>query len=265
MTGSTRSSSLAEFLAALTFLTRLPVPGQGSTTEAAWNAAIHGRAMAWYPFVGLVVGLLGAVIYRIAWGVGLPPWPAAFLTLAGLVWLTGALHEDGLADFADGAGGGATPQRRLEIMRDSRIGTYGATTLVLSLGLRVAVVAALVEPRTVLLALIAAHAASRGFMVLLAGFQGPARQDGLFASLGGPGAARAVAAGLIGASLAMTSGYRLAGVGAALLAPLAGLVAAGIVGHIAQRRLGGLTGDVLGAAQQAAEMAILLTLLTLLP
>jgi adenosylcobinamide-GDP ribazoletransferase len=205
------------------------------------------------------------VLYRIAWGLDVPPWPAAFVTVAGLLLLTGALHEDGLAEFADGAGGGGTPERRLEIMRDSRIGTYGAATLILSLGLRVSVVAALAEPRAVLLALIAAHAASRGFMVLLAGFQGPARKDGLFASLGGPGPARAIAAGLIGASLAMTSGYRLAGLEAALLAPAAGLFAAGLVGRIAQRRLGGLTGDVLGATQQAAEMAILLSLLTLLP
>lgn len=260
MTGSTRSSALAEFLAAVSFLTRLPVPG-----PAAWNPAIHGRSMAWYPFVGLLLGIAGAVLYRIATGLGMPDWPAAVATIAALLWLTGAVHAAGLADFADAMAGVRPSERWLALLPGRRLGGPGAAVLVLSQALRVSFVALLAEPRPVLLALVGALAASHGFLALLAGLLPPSGSDRLFASLGGPGRARALAAGLIGASLSVTAGYRLGGPNTALLAPLVGLAATWLVGRFALHRQGGLTGDALGAAQQAAEIFILLLFLLRLP
>src|SRR5258707_10971782 len=122
------------------FLTRLPLTHQtpiakGELSQALWTA----------PVVGVAVGLLGAGVYGLAQLLHLPPLPAAVLAVAATLVVTGGLHEDGLADVADGFGGGATRERKLEIMHDSRIGAYGAAALALSLVLRIAALDALVE------------------------------------------------------------------------------------------------------------------------
>src|SRR5437868_1519353 len=129
---------VADLKAALMFFTRLPIPNgaameEGALARATWAA----------PVAGVVVGLIGALVYWIAWKLNVPPLPSAVLALAATVAVTGALHEDGLADVADGFGGGKTIERKLEIMRDSRIGTYGVCALILSFMLRAGALSAI--------------------------------------------------------------------------------------------------------------------------
>src|SRR5262249_12873429 len=138
------------------------------------------------PLAGLLIGLAGGAIYFLAHSVGLTAGPAAALALATTVLLTGALHEDGLADTADGVGGGRTRDRKLEIMRDSRIGAYGACALFLSLIIRWSALAAIANPQAVLVTLCVAHAASRASLPAFMRLVPLARTDGLAAGAGQP-------------------------------------------------------------------------------
>src|SRR6266849_5449991 len=147
---------VSDLAISLAFCTRLPV----------WHPAPFGgpdiaRASWAMPLAGVLVGAIGALAYGLAHALGLPVLAAAALALAATLAATGCLHEDGLADTTDGLGGGATRERKLEIMRDSRIGTYGACALVLSLMLRWSALASIADPPAVALALVAAHAAAR--------------------------------------------------------------------------------------------------------
>src|SRR6202167_740172 len=126
--------------ASILFLTRL----QYGPTLPVGGAAIARAAWA-FPIAGVLVGLVGAVVYLFAHRLGLPSWPAAALSVAATMAVTGCLHEDGLADTADGFGGGQTQELKLDIMRDSRIGTYGVCALVLSILLRVSTLASLAD------------------------------------------------------------------------------------------------------------------------
>lgn len=245
--------TLHDLPAALGLLTRLPVPVDAP------RAMARGAAAAWaYPLAGAVVGAIGGVVYAVAVWLGLPAALAAGLAVAALVVTTGALHEDGLADTADGLWGGWTRDRRLEIMRDSRIGTYGVMALVLVIGLRTGALAAL-SPGTVWLALVGGGALSRAAMVGVWSMLPPARTDGLSATTGQP---RAVTAWL---SLGLGIGIAALACGmAGVIAALTGLAGAVLVGLVARAKIGGQTGDVLGAAQQIAEIATLLALVALL-
>src|SRR5208283_4375832 len=213
--------------------------------------------MAWAaPVAGAVVGLVGAVALAAAEALGLPPFVAAALAVAALVAATGALHEDGLADVADGFGGGATREKKLEIMRDSRLGSYGALALALALMLRVAPLAALTERGLglAIFALVCAGAVSRtaGLLPLL--LSAPARRDGAGAAVPRPtGEATRLALILAGAASAplLFAGLSVSQV---LGAEIAAALAAFAVTRLAERQIGGYTGDVLGAAQQAAEI-----------
>src|SRR5690349_9302793 len=147
---------LADLKAAFGFFTRLPVAQLGPLREGGLPRPLWPA-----PAAGVVVGRAGALVYWIAWKFNLPPLPCAMLALAATVAVTGALHEDGLADVADGFGGGKTVERKLEIMRDSRIGTYGVCALILSFMLRAGALAAIADPKLVAFALAAAHAMSR--------------------------------------------------------------------------------------------------------
>src|SRR5262249_8153233 len=153
--GTDPAGWLADLQVALGFLTRLPVGAVGSLGNAAWT----------FPLVGLIVGVLAALVFAIARGLSLPHEIAAILAVATAIALTGALHEDGLADTADGFGGGVERWQRLAIMRDSRIGSYGVIALVMSVLIRVEALAALPGPGRVAAALIAAHALSRAALV----------------------------------------------------------------------------------------------------
>jgi adenosylcobinamide-GDP ribazoletransferase len=159
-----------------------------------------------------------------------------------------------LADTADGFGGGATPERKLEIMRDSRIGTYGACALVLSILLRVASLAALAEPAAVAPALIAAHVAARATLPIFMRLTPSARADGLSAGAGRPTLDNAVIAGLIGAG---TLALALSVAGAAIsVVVLAAALTCMVL--LSMRQIGGQTGDVVGALEQVGESLVLL-------
>jgi adenosylcobinamide-GDP ribazoletransferase len=239
----------------LIFCTRLPL-AHGKPIEAGDIA----RASWAMPIAGALVGLVGAAVFWLATAVGLPPWPAAALALAVTLLAAGCLHEDGLADTADGFGGGATRERKLEIMRDSRIGSYGACALVISLMLRWSALASLARPGTVALALIAAHAAARAPLPAFMRFVPPARSDGLAADAGRPPIGSVAAACVLGIiAIGFGLGLAAAIVGLLLLS-LAGILMASLT----VRQIGGQTGDVLGALEQINEILLLLAAATLL-
>jgi adenosylcobinamide-GDP ribazoletransferase len=236
---------------ALAFLTRL-----AALEVRPWGAADLAASAPWFPVIGAAVGLAGGIAYGLAASLGLPPLPAAAVSLAAIIWLTGALHEDGLADAADGLGGGRTREDKLAIMRDSRIGSYGALALVLALLARAGALAALAEPLAVAAALIAAGALSRAALPPAMAALSQARPDGLAASAGRPHPLRAAAAVLIAALIAVL----LLGT-AAPAALIAGALGALAIALLARRQVGGYTGDVLGAVQQLAEIGALFGIL----
>ncbi len=233
-----------ELVGAFMLLSRLPV-GRLS------RSAVPAAACVWaYPVVGAVIGGIGAAIFALA-RLALPPAIAAILAITATILATGGLHEDGLADTADGFGGGRTVERKLEIMRDSRIGSYGALALILSLALRVTALATIADPIAGAFALIAAGMLGRGAMLLPLWRLRPSRPSGLAAPL----ATMTPAAGCVGLALAAAP---------AILAPVtlaAACAAGGVVTWLAQRNVGGYTGDVLGATEQLAECAVLTALL----
>lgn len=203
-----------------------------------------------YPLVGAVAGALAGLVFSLAAWAGLPPVAAGLAAIGASVLLTGAMHEDGLADLADGFGGGRTRERKLEIMRDSRIGSYGVIALVLVLGLRVECLAALpVAGMAARLAALGAVSRALPPAVMLA--MPPARADGLGQAAGGQIAKGAVLAGLVlAAGLAL-----LLGISAIIkLFAVMALVAAWLA-WLAKRQIGGFTGDVLGAVQILSETA----------
>ena len=238
-----------ETAAATLFLTRVPIRWRGP-----WPPDLSARALRAFPVVGLGIGLLGGLVYGTAVLLGLPALPAAVVTVAVGVALTGAMHEDALADTCDGLGGGQDRDAKLRIMRDSRLGAYGAVALVLALLARVAALAALAGPLPVLAALAAAEAGSRSIVVLVATGLAPARSDGLAADLQRLHPRRAVAPVVVAVAVAVVALGPTVGLGALVIGGLAALA----VAAIARAQLGGHTGDVLGAVQQVALIAMLL-------
>jgi adenosylcobinamide-GDP ribazoletransferase len=228
------------------FLTRLPVRGP--------QAELAGAVVA-FPLVGAAVGVIGGGAYWLAVLVGLPPLACALLAIAMIAILTGALHEDGLADSADGLAG-RTAEDSIRIMRDSRTGGYGVLAMIFSVGLRATAIAALAEPLAVLTAMAAVGAISRAAMPAAMLALPRATVTGLGASAGRPAAFDVLAGILLAALLAFVV---LNSIGAAA-ALLAAAIATFAVAALARRRLGGYTGDVLGALQQLSEIAALLTL-----
>jgi adenosylcobinamide-GDP ribazoletransferase len=231
----------------LVFFTRLPLPVfdfRGRTlAQAIWAA----------PLAGLVVAAIAALVFAVADGLGLPPATAAALTLAAGILATGCLHEDGLSDVADGFGGGKSREKKLEIMRDSRIGAYGASALALSILIRWTALSGIAEPFSALAALIVAHMASRGLLGAFMHLLPPARSDGLSASAGTVGINTALVGIVIGAASLL-----LLGAGGAISAAV--LLAGIFLGlrALCLRQIGGHTGDTIGALQQLAEVAVLL-------
>ncbi|TYO88446.1 adenosylcobinamide-GDP ribazoletransferase [Oceanicella actignis] len=237
---------------ALGFLTRAPLPAR------LWAWAGHepdrlARAARWFPLVGAAVGALCAAVWLAA-GAALPAPLAAGLAVAAGVAATGALHEDGLADCCDGLGGHAGRERALEIMRDSRIGAYAGLGLIFSIGLRWAALAAL-EPAAGAAALIVAHAWARALMTGALAASDYARPTG--AAAGAAGVTRAEAGAALGLALAIAAALGGAG---AVAACGAGLVAGLWMLRLLKRRLGGHTGDGLGAIEQLGEIAVMTTL-----
>ncbi|WP_299724738.1 adenosylcobinamide-GDP ribazoletransferase [uncultured Tateyamaria sp.] len=248
-TDTTVQQRLWDVPAAFVLLTRLPLPRLPN------HAFAQGARAVWaYPLVGLVLGGMAALIGWVALLIGLSPMLAAGLMLAALVLLTGAMHEDGLADTADGLWGGQDAARRLEIMKDSRIGAYGMLALILAMGLRWLGLAEVGAG-----GLVAALVMSRAMMTPLMLALPHARETGLAHSVGRPDAGPVITAMLIAA----TCGIVLAGGPGLVALIIAGGVAAGI-GALAKAKIGGQTGDILGAAQVCTEIAVLLTLAALI-
>lgn len=246
-----KPTPLADLALGFAALTRIPVPGIPPTGEG------HLGKAAWtFPIVGAMVGLLAGGVAVGAETLGFAPWLAAMLAVLAQVLVTGAFHEDGLADLADGFGGGHDRERKLAIMRDSRIGVFGVVAVVFSLALRVGALADLPDLALVPVAMLAAGAASRMAMVPVMAFGTPARTDGLGAGAGRPGGPGVVLALLLGTGGAVAALGLVVGAGAAGAA----LIAAGVVTGLARRQIGGYSGDVLGAIQQAAETTFLLVL-----
>jgi adenosylcobinamide-GDP ribazoletransferase len=241
-----------ELKASIVFCTRLPLLGttainSGTLAKAAWT----------FPVAGVLIGLIAAAVYGIAHRAGIPAWPAAALSVAATLLVTGCLHEDGLADTADGFGGGKTREQKLDIMRDSRIGTYGVCALIVALLLRVGVLASFFSAASVGWALIAAHAGARASMMALMFLVAPARRDGLSSDAGQPpieSAGAAVALGFVVAAICL--GPLRAIVALVLLAAVVALMA-----WLSRKQIGGQTGDVLGAVEQVSEIVILLVAL----
>jgi len=187
--------------------------------------------------------------------IGVPDLAAAALALGGSAMITGALHEDGLADVADGFGGGRNLESKLEIMRDSRLGTYGAMILLVSFAAKLSALAAIPDGYVVP-SLIAAHALGRGILPAMSLNLPYARKDGLARNAGQPDAPTAAIAGGLALLIALLSLSWSNALFAAVLAGLSGLA----IAWLALRQIGGQTGDVLGGAEQVAETAILVLL-----
>lgn len=256
------------FLIALQFFTRVPVTGRLADWVGWSPEAMHASARH-YPVVGLVVGGFSAALLWAA--AQLWPLPLAVgLAMAGSVWLTGGFHEDGLADTCDGLGGAVSREKALLIMKDSRLGSYGALGLVFVLGLKAAALHGLAAQSLPLAAalLVWAHAASRALPVVLLrvlSYAGDVEHA----------KAKPMAQQISGAGLVVALGWVLLATGTLVvllgawglpLAALAGLMAMGAwCARWYRRRLGGFTGDTLGAAQQLGELAAYLGALALLP
>jgi adenosylcobinamide-GDP ribazoletransferase len=239
---------LSDIASSFGLLTRLPTPrSETHRADAAWC----------WPLVGLVVGAMAAGVGAAFTALGLPALMAAAGVMAVSAIVTGGLHEDGLADTADGLFGGWTRERRLEIMKDSHIGSYGTLALLIVGLARAAALAALLEAG-VFGAIIAAAAISRAPMAVLMAVLPNARGTGLAQSVGRPSrwAASGAVVLAIGLTITLSQGV-LAMVIAAALATFG-------VAVVARARIGGQTGDVLGATQQLAELAALATASALL-
>jgi adenosylcobinamide-GDP ribazoletransferase len=239
--------------AALGLLSRVPVRVDFD------RATARGAKAAWaWPVAGVVIGALVVGVAVVALALGLSPALAAGLVLVVQAVLTGAMHEDGLADCADGFWGGWTPERRLEIMKDSRIGAYGVIALVLSLVLRWQGLALVLEAG-LWPVLIGLAAMSRAPMVVLMAALPGARAGGLGQSVGRPGVATAVLA----CAVALVAGG--AGLGWLVLPVAVVMVAMGLGwAMVCRAKIGGQTGDTAGALQQLAEIGGLLTVCAVL-
>jgi adenosylcobinamide-GDP ribazoletransferase len=249
----------------LRFYSRLPVPA------LPWEHDPHGlpdfpRLTRVLPVAGAVIGLLPALVLIGALWIGLGPWLAATLSVAAMTLTTGAFHEDGLADTADSFGG-VTRERRLEIMRDSRIGSYGTAALILAFALRIGALAALVSRvdssaafAAVLIAALLSRTAGLMPLVLLP----PARLDGASYAVGQPTRETFWWAAAISAAMAVGLGVisDLPPAGISLMLVLSWLSGWGLT-RLSARHIQGQTGDIAGATQQVAEIAALIGLLTI--
>lgn len=246
----TRISHLVGDIAlCLTFFTRIPCHPPANArnfADALWAA----------PVVGALVGVLAAVTVLIGSTANMSPHIAALLALAVSIVLTGALHEDGAADTADGFGGGKSAADSLQIMRDSRIGTYGTLALLFSFAARWAAISAIASADSSALvfgALMVAHAGSRGVLPVFIAHVPTASTSGLSAGIGPVRTLSWGAALVIGCS-----GMLAMGLAFALVAAIALASCMVVMNWLCRRAVGGQTGDVLGALQQLCECALLL-------
>ena len=248
-----RFRPVAEFIVALRFLTRLPIPFARTVDPVPLFVAMRSFALAG--------ALLGAANGAVLVGLGLLQLPgliSAALALGFGLLITGALHEDGLADTADGLFGGHTREHRLEIMRDSRIGTYGASALILAYLVKASAYQALLgqQPSQVVLILAASGAFSRAMVVDMMWATRPARSDGLSQMAGRPSRNAGLFAVVTGAGFAIWAGWAIDPI-VGVVAMAVALTITGLMRRLAMRLLGGQTGDICGAVQVLAECGML--------
>lgn len=232
------------FVGSIQFLTRVPIRMRAPVE--------HARIVPWFPIVGL---LIGAVVGGVAAGASelVPTAVAASLAVVTGLLVTGAFHEDGLADVADAFGGGWTPEQRLEILKDSRHGTYGVAALSSSILVRVVALASIASPASTFVACLAAHGLGRGAAVVAMRAAPPARDSGLGVSAASslrtvPTVVALVAALVV---IAIASGWWVVAFVTAAATATVAVVA------LAVRKIGGLAGDVLGAVEQVVECTVL--------
>ena len=258
---ATVSGWIADTRDCLRFFTRIPVGGQKGDAHAMPDLSAASRAL---PIAGAIVGVIGAVVLVVADFAGLPVWVSAVLAIAATVIATGAFHEDGLADTADGFGDGTSIEKKLEIMRDSRIGTYGACALILSLMARAGLLAGLMgamDANRAALVIIAAESVSRTGALALSWRLQPVRRDGAAHAAGQPGAPAVRDAVLVALVICFSAVASAAGVGATLTGIAAAALASVIMMRLADHQIGGQTGDVAGATQQVSLLAFLAAIL----
>jgi adenosylcobinamide-GDP ribazoletransferase len=249
------SSLLADFCFCLGFFTRLPLPSAASTSKH--SLTNFPRAVRMLPVAGGFVGALAAIAMAAASRLGLPPLVAAPLAICSLVLFSGAMHEDGLADCADGFLGGTTRERKLEIMADSRIGTFGAVALVLSLYLRATSLALIADQSQGLAGavVIGAAALSRTVSLMPLALLPPARENGAGFAAGKPERAALAVAACLAVVFALAPVVAGAYLGRSLVGIAAATGAAYAIVLLARKQIGGQTGDVAGAVQQLSEIA----------
>lgn len=236
-----------DLLFAVIFLTRVPLPAG----KAARSHPL-ATAMRTFPVAGALIGLVGGLVFVAASALGAPHPLCGVLAIAATVLLTGALHEDGFADIADGFGGGYERERKMEIMRDSRVGTYGGAALVLSLLIR-ATAAGSLPPLDALAAFVAASALGRGLIPVSMTLNLSARSDGVGASSGYPTEGSTWTSILLGLLIALVA----LGPGQGFLCFFIGLAGVAGLAALAKRQIGGYTGDVLGAGAQLVDILVM--------
>jgi adenosylcobinamide-GDP ribazoletransferase len=247
---------LDDFKASTAFLTRTPPDWLGPIAGARPDFRRAARA---FPLVGALVGIAGGAVLVIGAWLNIPTMITAALAVLATMVFTGGLHEDGLADTVDGFGGGATPERKLEIMDDSRIGTFGVAAVVFSILIRVAALSHLMVLGAfrAALVLVAAEALSRAAMVRVWQDLPAARLGGLAHDTGPPGQQAMVTALVTGLAIALVLVWAATGFWPAVLAIVVAALATYIFSRLSYREIGGRTGDTLGACQQIAAVAFL--------
>lgn len=247
---------LTDMMRALSFLSRIPVHDIFFENEH----RTMGESARAFPAAGLLIALPSALVAALLAHFHADALLTAAITLAIATLMTGALHEDGLADTADGFGGGRDKHRALEIMKDSRIGTYGAIALTLSFLVRTAAIAALireVSPLAIFAALLATACLSRGLMVWHWQALSPARDGGVAVSAGQPGERERNTALIFGLGIAILFGLPFLQLVPLGLALIAACVATHLFNRFCLRKIEGHTGDTIGATQQITEIVIL--------
>jgi len=238
---------LDDLVFSLIFLTRIPLPAGPAAREHPLASAMRV-----FPVAGAIIGTIGALAFAAARALGAPSPLAGAIAVAALVAVTGSLHEDGFADVADGFGGGRTRERKLEIMHDSRLGSYGGAALALSLILRVTAAGTL-GTWDAACAFVAAGALSRGLIPVSMTLNLSARSDGVGASSGHP----ADGSTWMAVFVALLAALVVLGPAQGLVCFVLGLAAVAALAALARRQIGGYTGDVLGAGAQTVDILVM--------
>ncbi len=237
-----------DFKIAIGFFTRLPIKFDQNHAPYPFIKTVWA-----FPLAGFVIGLLAALIFAIADILGINIWIGAFLTIGATAIITGALHEDGLADFFDGIWGGDNAKRRLEIMRDSNIGTYGALALIIATGLKFSSIIN-INMSYILSSLIAAHIFSRAILPIIMYHMDMAGKTGLAASFGKPNKILSLIALFIGVFAIII----LLGIKASAIIIITISMVIFLMVRLVKNKIGGYNGDILGMIQQICEIIILI-------